>query len=168
MAGANMFTPKRQCPNDISWWPLSVKCLIANTLFSHANSLLPMQMCGLRENRGTPAIELLDQLFVLYLHVRIVFYPHRCAEPLEYRGTPAVELLDHPKSFVCHNPHSSPEHHAVFGPLSVAIILVGALLLFTGSLIFAYVLFRRSKSRQMFGDTIKYRRAQNDEEAAPS
>lgn len=92
-----------------------------------------------------------------------------CAEPDKDRGRPVVQLYGRSDSFLCNPPKPYSPDQAMFGPLAVGIIIVGTLLLLTGSMVFAYVLFRRSQSNRMFGETVKYRRAQNeDEEAVPS
>ncbi|XP_066964038.1 leucine-rich repeat neuronal protein 3-like isoform X1 [Macrobrachium rosenbergii] len=91
-----------------------------------------------------------------------------CTYPAMVRGTPVIDMLSRSDGFSCRRP-SVDEELAAFGPLSIGIIIVGVLLLLTGSMIFAYVLFRRSQSRLFFGETVKYRRAQNeDTEAVPS
>ncbi|XP_068249982.1 leucine-rich repeat neuronal protein 3-like isoform X2 [Palaemon carinicauda] len=88
-----------------------------------------------------------------------------CAYPANVRGTPVIDILSHRDGFACRRP-GVDEDLALFGPLSISIIVVGVLLLLTGSMVFAYVLFRRSQSRLFFGETVKYRRAQNEDTEA--
>lgn len=88
-----------------------------------------------------------------------------CAEPIADRGMRVTDLLVHSHTFQCTTPHTFVGHRNV-GPLIASTIVVGAILLLTGTLVFAYALFRRSRTRHMFGESIKYRRAFNEDQEA--
>ncbi|KAG7177555.1 Leucine-rich repeat neuronal protein 1-like 1, partial [Homarus americanus] len=91
-----------------------------------------------------------------------------CAEPIEDRGMPVSDLLNHSINFECMAPHPFVNNEGRYGALIVSTIVVGVILMLTGTLIFSYVLFKRTRNGQMFGDTIKYRRAHNEDEEATS
>ncbi|XP_045626136.1 chondroadherin isoform X2 [Procambarus clarkii] len=86
-----------------------------------------------------------------------------CAEPIADRANRVADLLGRAHTFECGAPRPFVSEEGHYGVLIVSSIVVGVLLLFTGTLVFTYVLFRRTRTRQMFGDSVKYRRAYNDD-----
>ncbi|XP_063848635.1 leucine-rich repeat neuronal protein 1-like [Scylla paramamosain] len=91
-----------------------------------------------------------------------------CASPIADRGMKMVDLLDHSHSFQCRAPDPFVRHEGRYGPLIVGTIVVGTVLLITGTLVFVFVLYRRSREHQLFGERVKYRRAQDEEEEGVS
>ncbi|XP_069949668.1 tsukushi isoform X1 [Cherax quadricarinatus] len=89
-----------------------------------------------------------------------------CAEPEVNRAMRVVDLLGKAHAFECGPPHPFVRDEGRYGVLIVSTIVVGVILLFTGTLIFSCVLFRRTRTRQMFGDSVKYRRAYNEDDEA--
>lgn len=87
-----------------------------------------------------------------------------CAHPASDRGMKMVDLLEHAHSFQCRAPDPFVRHEGRYGPLIVGTIVVGTVLLLTGTLVFVFVLYRRSREHQLFGERVKYRRAQDEEE----
>lgn len=87
-----------------------------------------------------------------------------CARPIADRGMKMVDLLEHSHSFQCIEPEPFVRHEGRYGPLIVGTIVVGTILLITGTIVFVFVLYRRSREHQLFGERVKYRRAQDEEE----
>ncbi|XP_076054561.1 tsukushi-like [Oratosquilla oratoria] len=86
-----------------------------------------------------------------------------CAGPELVAGRNVASLLQENHAFQCYLvPYSRQK--SFYGPLLVGIIVAGCLVLFTGTALFAYVLYRSSQERNGFGDTVKYRRQRNHEE----
>ncbi|CAL4064555.1 unnamed protein product [Meganyctiphanes norvegica] len=87
-----------------------------------------------------------------------------CADPIADRGQKITDIVGKSHSFECNSPMHYKDDY--YSPIAIGIIIVGITLLITGTIIFAYVMFRRTKSLSMFGDSVKYRRTRNlDEEA---
>ncbi|KAG0715535.1 Leucine-rich repeat neuronal protein 1 [Chionoecetes opilio] len=87
-----------------------------------------------------------------------------CANPLSDRGMKMVDLLEHSHTFQCVAPDPFVRHEGRYGPLIIGTIVVGTLLLLTGTLAFVIILYRRTQENQLFGERVKYRRAQEEEE----
>ncbi|KAK4288526.1 hypothetical protein Pmani_038448 [Petrolisthes manimaculis] len=86
-----------------------------------------------------------------------------CAEPIADRGMKMADILYHSHSFLCMAPQPYVNNKTP-GALIVATIVIGVIVLLTATMIFSYVLYRRTRDRQLFGERVKYRRAQNEEE----
>ncbi|XP_050690510.1 leucine-rich repeat neuronal protein 1-like isoform X2 [Eriocheir sinensis] len=87
-----------------------------------------------------------------------------CAEPIADRGMKIEDLLGRAHTFECRAPDPFSRHEGRYGPLIVGTIVVGTILLITGTIIFVFVLYRRNREHQLFGERVKYRRAQDEEE----
>ncbi|MCL4123735.1 UNVERIFIED_CONTAM: hypothetical protein GTU68_030591 [Idotea baltica] len=83
-----------------------------------------------------------------------------CANPQELIGHRVASQVVQDHKFVC----QSPNFHRRYGFIVVATIVVGTLLLVTGTIIFSYVLFRRAKIHDWVGENVKYRRTMNEDE----
>ncbi|XP_042889301.1 leucine-rich repeat neuronal protein 1-like [Penaeus japonicus] len=91
-----------------------------------------------------------------------------CTDPLEYRGETLAKVLEDENGFQCPYSHSFTKR-GMYGPLVLSTIIVGIILLVAGSVIFAYALYRRTRIGARFGESVKYRRAHDeDDESCPN
>ncbi|RXG72892.1 Leucine-rich repeat transmembrane neuronal protein 3, partial [Armadillidium vulgare] len=84
-----------------------------------------------------------------------------CAAPEELMGYRAIDVKVQVHEFVCEEQTFNTKK---YGYVVVATIVVGILLLVTGTIIFSYVLFRRTKVHDWIGNNVKYRRTLNEDE----
>lgn len=90
-----------------------------------------------------------------------------CNEPPEHHGETLSKVLEN-DGFQCPYAHSYVKR-GMYGPLVLSTIVVGIILLVTGSALFAYALYRRTRVGARFGESVKYRRAHDeDDESIPN
>ncbi|KAB7501334.1 Keratocan [Armadillidium nasatum] len=91
-------------------------------------------------------------------HISFIF---ACAAPEELMGYRVIDMKVQKHEFVCEEQTFNAKK---YGYVVVATIVVGILLLVTGTIIFSYVLFRRTKVHDWIGNNVKYRRTLNEDE----
>lgn len=72
-----------------------------------------------------------------------IYLPRRCNEPPEHHGETLSKVLEN-DGFQCPYAHSYVKR-GMYGPLVLSTIVVGIILLVTGSALFAYALYRRTR-----------------------